>query len=125
MPCASASALKWLYDATERSKKANATAIATLRPKAPRKITTAAAFESIPPATKAKVQAWFADGTVKQAQKTKVKEQETKEQEAEEQEVKDDQQTDWQNGGSFGAADNTGSGSGNWNEGAQGSGSGW
>jgi hypothetical protein len=38
--------------------------------------------------------------TVKQAQKTKVKEQE----------VKDDQQTDWQNGGFFGA---------------QGSGSGW
>jgi hypothetical protein len=125
VPSAPASALKWLYDATERSKKANATAIATLRPKAPPKITTAAAFKSIPPATKAKVQAWFADGTVKQAQKTKVKEQEIKEQEAEEQEVTDDQQTDWQNGGSFGAADNTGSGNGDWNAGAQASGSGW
>lgn len=125
VPSASASALKWLYDATERSKKANATAIATLRPKAPPKITTAAAFKSVPPATKAKVQAWFADVTVKQAQKTKVKEQEIKEQEAEEQEVRDDQQTDWQNGGSFGAADNTGSDNGNWNAGAQGSGSGW
>jgi hypothetical protein len=120
VPSASASALKWLYDATERSKKANATAIATLRPKAPPKITTAAAFKSIAPATKAKVQAWFADVTVKQAQKTKVKEQEP-----EEQEIKSDQQIDWQNGGSFGAADNTGSGNGNWNVGAQSSGSGW
>jgi hypothetical protein len=52
VPSTRASALKWLYDATERSKKANATAIATLRPKAPQKITTPAAFPSVPPTTK-------------------------------------------------------------------------